>query len=206
MFPNEQIKFLVSNSNFLSYYRLSFSYIWAISAKSVLCQILQTWLNPYYNIFKFEKNLTEALWLISCSIDKDLCWNDGPKWCKNVREISVSKLLRQVVDEKIAPVRTWIIYSKSIFFLCQKTFSFRNTLIFIPSFWGAQGLELRAGWDWGPPEIWTWVKPPLGLGTQTTWYWPPGTAPYAACTAASCSLVGGVGAEKIKMKTLLWYD
>jgi hypothetical protein len=49
--------------------------------------------------------LTEAFALIGGAIDEDLGRNDGSKGREDVCQISVGELLRQVVNEQIAPVR-----------------------------------------------------------------------------------------------------
>ena len=78
--------------------------------------------------------LTEAFALISGTIDKDLGRNDGSKGREDVRQISVGKLLRQVINEQIAPIRAWkefvkIVQNKRV----KITFALRSTRILVQS-------------------------------------------------------------------------
>ena len=50
-------------------------------------------------------SLTEALALIGRAVDVDLGADDVAKGQEHLGELSVSELLREVVDEKVAPLR-----------------------------------------------------------------------------------------------------
>ena len=53
--------------------------------------------------------LTKALALMGDLVNEDLGTNDGPKWFKQVIEISVCKVLWKVVDEKVAALRSLLL-------------------------------------------------------------------------------------------------
>jgi len=50
--------------------------------------------------------ITEALALISGSVDVDFSADDVSEWKEHLSQFRVSELLRQVVDEEIASLRT----------------------------------------------------------------------------------------------------
>ena len=51
--------------------------------------------------------LTEALALVGGAVDVDLGAEDGSERQEHLRELVVTKLLRQVVDEEVAALRSY---------------------------------------------------------------------------------------------------
>ena len=51
--------------------------------------------------------LTEAFALVCCPIDVHLRADDVAEWHEHLSEFRITKFLRQVVDEQVAPLRTY---------------------------------------------------------------------------------------------------